>query len=224
MPAAKNPPDGAIIDYYLAADAARPVTLEIFTAAGALVRRYASDDTPEPFDEKAVNVPTYWIRPPQKLPASKGMHRFVWDLRYPTPGAVSYDYPISAVPHDTPREPLGVLAVPGTYTIKLSVDGRTLSRPLTLKMDPRATITALGLQRQFSLATTIGGMMNRTFAAIRQSNPQSATRNPQYDQLVALNADLATAYDVVEGADRAPTTQAAKAVAALEQRLKKLQP
>jgi len=152
------------------------------------------------------------------------MHRFVWDLRYPTPGAVSYDYPISAVPHDTPREPLGVLAVPGTYTLKLTVDSRTFTQPLTLRMDPRATITSLGLQQQFSLATKIAGMMNRTFAAIQASGPQAAAGNPRYDQLVSLNTDLATAYDVVEGADRAPTTQAVKAVAALEQRLKKLQP
>jgi photosystem II stability/assembly factor-like uncharacterized protein len=224
IPAARNPPDGAIIDYYLAADAARPVTLEIFTASGTLVRRYASDDRPAAFDEREVNVPTYWIRPPQTLPASKGMHRFVWDLRYPTPGAVSYDYPISAVPHDTPREPLGVLAVPGTYTITLTVDNRTVTQPLTLRMDPRATITALGLRQQFSLATKIAGMMNRTFAAIQQSSPQSPTRTPRDEQLVSLNTDLATAYDVVEGADRAPTSQAVKAVAVLEQRLKKLQP
>ena len=58
IPAAKNPPDGAMIDYYLAADATGAVTLEIFTSAGSLVRRYASDDKPEPFDEKEVNVPT----------------------------------------------------------------------------------------------------------------------------------------------------------------------
>ena len=221
MPAARNPPDGAIIDYYLTADAAHPIALEIFTAGGKLVRRYASDDIPEPFDEKQVNVPTYWIRRPQTLRGTKGMHRFVWDLRHPTPGAVQYDYPISAIYHDTPREPLGVIARPGAYTVKLSVGGQSFTQPLTLKMDPRASVTTLGLAQQFALATRIADMMNRSVAAIH--SPQPPLPSLQSD-LESLNNDLATAYDVVEGSDRAPTVQAVRAVAALERRLAKLLP
>lgn len=230
FPAGRNPPDGAIVDYYLAADA-EPVTLEIFSAPGAslsgmrtLVRRYSSDDTPEPLDEHAINVPLHWARPPQMLSAAKGMHRFVWDLRYATPGAVQRDFPISAIDRDTPREPLGVLALPGAYLVTLTAGGRTYTHPLTLKMDPRATITPGGLTQQFTLAAKIAGMMNRSFAAIsaaRSQPPASMPRvvpDPNAD-LIALNNDLATAYDVVEGADRAPTTQAATAVATLERRL-----
>jgi photosystem II stability/assembly factor-like uncharacterized protein len=219
IPAGQNPPTGAIIDYYLAADARGPVTLEILTAAGQLVRRYASSDPPETIDGREVNVPLYWARPPQVLAASKGMHRFVWDLRYPTPGAVDRDFPVSAVFHDTPREPLGVLAVPGTYVVKLAVGGRSVSRPMTLKMDPRASITPLGLSRQFALAREIGGMLNRSFAALTAVQPPAPTLK---SDLTALSADLATAYDVVEGADRAPTVQAVRAVAALQKRLKTL--
>jgi len=210
VPAAQNPPDGATIDYWLPADAGGPVTLEIATRGGASVRRYSSADAPPPYDEKAFNVPLYWARPLRALPASKGMHRFVWDLRYPAPGAVQRDFPISAIPHDTPLEPLGVLAVPGVYTVKLTVNGRTLTETLTLKMDPRASITAAGLARQFTLATKIADLMNRTYVA---------ARTPQMD---ALNGDLATAYDAVEGADRAPTVQAAKTVAALDARARRL--
>src|SRR6185437_1875654 len=114
-----------------------------------LVRRHASDDPIAPYDETAYNVPIYWARPRRGLPATKGAHRFVWDLRYPEPGAATRDFPISAVPHDTPLEPLGVLALPGAYTVKLTVDGTTLTRPLTVKMDPRASITAPALQQQF---------------------------------------------------------------------------
>ena len=61
-PAGQNPPDGAIVYYYLKSAATAPVTLEIFDAARKLVRRYASNDKPEPIDP-SVNVPTYWIRP-----------------------------------------------------------------------------------------------------------------------------------------------------------------
>ena len=234
IPAGENPPDGAMIDYWLPADANGTVTLEISTRTGVFVRRYSSADAPAPYDEKAFNVPMYWARPPRALSASKGMHRFVWDLRYPPPGAVQRDFPISAIPHDTPLEPLGVLAVPDVYTVKLAVNGAALTERLTLKMDPRARITPIGLARQLALATKIADLMNRTYAAIRNPqsainpqfpnpqstiNPQSAARNPQ---LEALNNDLATAYEAVEGADRAPTVQAAKTVVALEERARRL--
>ena len=229
-PASRNPPDGAILDYYLSADATGPVTLDILTPTGALVRRYASNDAPARYNEKDYNVPMFWARQPQALSAAKGMHRFVWDLRYPAPGAVERDFPISAIPTDTPLEPLGVLAVPGAYRVRLTVNGATIAEPLTVKMDPRATITPLGLSQQFALATRIVEMMNRTFAEITTSqapatSPQPPLASPQSpatshrDDLRALNIDLATAYDVIEGADRAPTVQAAQSVAHLRKRL-----
>lgn len=202
VPAGQNPPDGAMIDYYLEADAAGPVTLEILSGE-RLVRRYSSEDRPEPVNEQEITVPIYWVRPPRALPRTKGLHRFVWDLRYPAPDAFQHDYPISAIYHDTPREPQGVLAVPGAYTVKLTVGGRTLTQPLTLKMDPRASISPIGLQQQFRLGTKIAQLMQRTFEA----------------KLTDLNNDLATTLDVVQGADRAPTAQAVKAVVDLERKV-----
>ena len=95
-PPAQNPPDGAIIDYYLKAAARHRSTLEILDAAGPLVRRYASDDPPEPPVEGR-NIPDYWIRPPQLLSAEAGLHRFVWDLRHEPPAASSFGYPIAAI-------------------------------------------------------------------------------------------------------------------------------
>ena len=85
FPAGQNPPSGAIIDYDLKEPARGPVTLEILDAAGTLVRRYASTDKPAPVDPDTLNFPTYWLRPPQVLSAQAGMHRFVWDLHYPSP-------------------------------------------------------------------------------------------------------------------------------------------
>ncbi len=70
-PAGQNPPDGAIIDYFLKEGARGPVTLEILDAAGGLVRRYSSADPVEPVRDEA-NVPAYWIRPPRVLSRRAG--------------------------------------------------------------------------------------------------------------------------------------------------------
>src|SRR5581483_9989029 len=120
-----------------------------------VVRRYSSADEPPALDPKQFNVPMYWARPARTLSARRGMHRFVWDLRYAPPGALERDFPISAIVHDTPLEPLGVLAVPAAYTVVLAAGGQTWSQPLTVKMDPRAHITPAGLLQQFRLATRL---------------------------------------------------------------------
>ena len=111
------------------------------------------------------------------------------------------DFPISAIYHETPLEPLGVLALPGVSTGKLTVNGATTTRPLTLKMDPRATSTALGLRQQFTLATTVANMMNRTFAKIERRRAAGAAAQAGIAE--TLNIDLITAYD----ASRAPTAR-----------------
>jgi len=149
-----NPPDGAIVDYMLAADAGGRVTLEILDAAGRLVRRYASDDPIERVDPATAPVPVYWYRPPQTLSAAAGMHRFLWDLHYqPLGGAGGRGgLPIAAVPHDTPPAPTSPWAAPGRYTVKLTVDGRSSTQPLDVKMDPRVTTPPFGLAQQFTLS------------------------------------------------------------------------
>ena len=78
-PAGKNPPDGAILYYWLPSDAKAPVTLEILDSTGKVLRKYSSADKPEP-PSPTLNIPTYWIRPAAILAAKAGMHRFVWDL------------------------------------------------------------------------------------------------------------------------------------------------
>ena len=125
----QNPPDGAILYYYLK-NATDSVAIEVLDAAGKVVRRYSSADKPE-LQENDLAYPTYWIRPPQIPPAAAGMHRFVWDLRYTPPEAMRHDYPMTAIYHDTPRGPRGPIALPGQYTVKLTVDGKTFTQPLT---------------------------------------------------------------------------------------------
>ena len=137
-PAGKNPPDGAILYYNLNAAAAGPVTLEILDSTGTLVRRYSSDDKPEP-PVPGINVPEYWLRPFQPLLTTAGMHRFIWDLHAAHKGVPSdFEYPISAIYRDTPG-PEGEWMPPGTYTVRLNVDGRSYTQELVVKADPRVT-------------------------------------------------------------------------------------
>lgn len=174
-PAGQNPPDGAIIDYYLAPQSAArgPVTLEIFDSQNHLVRRYSSDDKPESMEKIAAAnpIPMYWVRPEKILSAKPGTHRFVWDLHYTKPDSLSHGFPISAIYHDTPELPLGAFALPGNYTVKLrkgngAPDGYT--QPLTVKMDPRIKSSGADLAQQFAMESASVNGMNDTYGALAQ--------------------------------------------------------
>jgi photosystem II stability/assembly factor-like uncharacterized protein len=208
-PAGTNPPDGAILDYSLPGDTNGPLTLSIYDAGGRLVRHWSSTDAPKPIDPQ-IRVPTYWVRPAQIPSAAAGAHRFAWDYRYETPAAISYDYPISAIVHDTPLAPQGVLAMPGTYTAVLSADGKTATQKFQLKMDPRVTIGNAALRAQFDLATRIVSLMNASYAQMQQAGARKDTAASQ--RYSADNGQLSSLLDVVESADAAPTPATIDAV------------
>jgi hypothetical protein len=163
-PAGENPPEGAMLTYALAAPA-DSVVLEILDRSGGLVRRYASTDR-APAIDSTVDIPFYWIRPAQTLATTAGMHRFVWDLRYPDPAVLEHGYPIAAVYRNTPREPRGTWVLPGTYTVRLTVAGKRYTAPLTVTMDPRVHTPAPVLARQFALGQEITAALTRDFDAL----------------------------------------------------------
>jgi photosystem II stability/assembly factor-like uncharacterized protein len=135
-PLAENPPFGAMIDYYLKSDANGPVTLEILDPAGEVTRKYSSEDKTPPVNPDTLSIPAFWIRTQEPLSVVSGMHRWIWDLR-PTPAA----RPASAGGGGGGGGfgGRGVATVlPGTYTVKLTVDGKSYTQPLIVKMDPRA--------------------------------------------------------------------------------------
>jgi hypothetical protein len=170
-PAGENPPDGAVIDYYLASASSDLVTLDIYDHAGKLVRSYSSADKPDVTEDelqKMLTVPIYWVRFPKILSAAAGMHRFVWDLHYTAPESLAHEYPISAIFHDTPRFPLGPRALPGDYTAKLTVAGHAYSQNFSVKMDPRVHATPAGLDEMFTMEQELAAAMDETYDALDQ--------------------------------------------------------
>jgi photosystem II stability/assembly factor-like uncharacterized protein len=170
-PAGQNPPDGAIIDYYLAQPATGQFTLKIHDSDGNVVRRFSSTDRPDltPEELQKQLIPPYWVRIPRVLSGEAGTHRWIWDLHYATPLATRYSYPISAVPHDTPRVPLGPRALPGKYMVSFVVDGKSYTAPLTVKMDPRVNTSPAALEQQFEAETQLSSMMTQVAGAVLEA-------------------------------------------------------
>jgi photosystem II stability/assembly factor-like uncharacterized protein len=135
-PLAENPPSGAMIDYYLKSASSGPVVLEILDPSGAVIRKYSSEDKQPPVNPDTLSIPAFWVRTPEPLSTTAGMHRWVWDLR-PTPpadrgargaGGGGGEFGGGRVP----------AVLPGRYTVKLTIEGRSYTQPLRVKRDPRA--------------------------------------------------------------------------------------
>ncbi len=221
-PAGQNPPDGAVIDYWLGAPAKGPVTLDIRDAAGALVQRLTSEPQPAPDAERY--FAKSWTRPPSPLSRAAGSHRVVWNLRYPRPPAIGYDYSIAAIAgRDTPVVPAGPYAPPGDYQVILSVDGLTRRASLTLEQDPRTRVAAADFQASLALSRTIAaslalarrgfGEMAAVHAALAGLGTPAAaalgqkTAPPASGPSFAVaSATLAAIETDLETADLAPTS------------------
>jgi hypothetical protein len=234
MPAGENPPNGAILDYYLASAPASDITLEILDAAGKLVRQY-STAAEAASTEPPPNVPDYWIGHPEPLTKQAGMNRFVWDLRYAAPPVLRHEYPISALYGNTPGLPLGAMVTPGNYRVRLTVNGRALEQPLTVAMDPRVDVTNDALGRQLSLEGKVIDLVAASFenhrkaAELRRSIATAGLKDldqklarlegndggfggggggrggRQAPTFAALNRNLGSLASVIDGQDAAPT-------------------
>lgn len=170
VPAGQNPPDGAIINFMLLDGSHGEVKLEIFDAQNHLVRRYSSTDKRKSMEKIAAEnpIPMYWVRPQQILSTEAGFHRFVWDLHYAPPDSLNHEFPISAIYRNTPELPLGAMALPGRYIVKLTANGKTQEQPLTLYMDPRIKAPVSELRAQFEAETGAVKGMNDSFKSLGQ--------------------------------------------------------
>ena len=236
-PMGENPPDGAVLDWWFPDAPSGPVTLDVFDRRGELVRHFSSAD---PLDSlpTTLQVPLYWMRRPQPLPARAGMNRFVWDLHGAPLAGADLGYPISATPHDTPAEPRGPWVEPGAYRVRLSAAGKQWEQPLVVRMDPRVTTPPAGLERQYVLSRQLAEALRRDstlqervrerIATVRGAAADSSTlaawsavlggrRGERGSGPVPLDLERAQGqflrlYDLLQETDAAPTPVAEKLV------------
>ncbi|HEY6248616.1 MAG TPA: hypothetical protein VI685_01580 [Candidatus Angelobacter sp.] len=250
VPAGENPPAGAIFYYYLKSPAQHEVTLEVLDQAGRAIQRYSSNDQPSLPDPKTAAFPMYWFRLKDKLSTSPGLHRWTWNLRYADPSAPLPEYSMAtAFGQNTRKEPEGPQVLPGTYEVRLTVDGKTTRQNVFVGLDPRVRTSPDDLQKQFAVEMKVYGALkqgdkvlaeihefykrNRTNPAAAQKmealahiEPQASETGPQARlQPLTLSRTLGALERLavaVDSADAAPTTQATKAVDEIIQQLEKL--
>jgi hypothetical protein len=202
-PAGQNPPEGAIIDYYLKNDAAE-VTLEITDAKGDILRYYSNHDTLYKIPPE--NVPQYWIRPQQILPATEGGHRFVWDL-HTSPLNIPPSFPIGAIYKNTAPSPTSPWVMPGNFRVKLTVNGKAYIQPLVVEMDPRIHTATAGLKQQYNLSllcTTNRKIILKQLGELAANQHQAETLKQKAGKKLSVQLDslIIKLKNIAEGATK----------------------
>ncbi len=155
-PVGENPPAGAIIDYAFKSAPAGEVTVDILDARGEVLRHLSSTKSDK------VQQPPEWPDqkvPNDKIPAAAGMNRLVWDLRMSDPAQI----PGAFYAGPTPRGPL---VPPGVYQVRLTAEGRTLTKTLTLASDPRVKGGEAAIAAKTALALAVWRDIDRLHKAV----------------------------------------------------------
>ena len=178
-PQANNPPDGAIVDYYIGMSPRRPskVTLQVLDERRRVLRHFSSADK-RTIQRPALPIAERWFPVPQTLKTSPGEHRFIWDL---SSGGSGTD--VEGQDIDAASIPPGPRVPPGTYTLRLIVDGTSMERTMQVTMDPRSTATTQVLNQQFALA----GSIYRETLASRKAMAELESIETQLNKLKSKN-------------------------------------
>ncbi len=155
----RNPPNGAVIYFYMKQAPKQEVKVEILDGAGNVVRKYSSTRV-EPIEEP---LDPDGKKPEKQIKPEEGLNRFVWDLHYDeanrVPGYFLWEYEEGA--H-------GPLALPGNYQVRLTANGKSLTAPFEVKIDPRVTVSQSDLKKQFKLEMDVREQLNRVYDAVNQ--------------------------------------------------------
>lgn len=191
-PTAENPPNGAIVDYYINKPA-NSVKLEVFDGQHTLVRRFSSQDQPVA-KHPPVPVAERWFPKPELLETGTGMHRFVWNLAWGSSGAQE----TSEVSEEDFLAPRGPKAIPGNYEIRLTVDDESWAQPLKIVMDPRVQVSSQDLQEQLRLGREIYQQTRSSRKALAEADAVRAQLVEIDQKLTGNDAQLKTAVEQVQ--------------------------
>jgi hypothetical protein len=255
-PAGQNPPDGAVIDYYLSEKASNIgldiIDIDQFSSGWGkpiLYRHYSNMDTL--YKTGNVNIPDYWIRPQQILSAKPGHHRFMLDMKY-APLNIPPSYPIAATFMNTAPDPTSPWLMPGKYLVRLTVDDKSYSQLLEIKMDPRVKISAADLQKQHDLSLQCYEGRKKCTALLKEVHQfrtmlqsqltsaeihvaeklgplekaaallENTAPGSQEPGFGRLNNAFASIFNTLQDSDSPPTSQAITAAAETQKQLKLL--
>ncbi len=218
VPAGKNPPDGAVLNYFLLANSAGEIQLEIYDENEKLVRSFSSAEVPkEP--EETPYVAEYWLAHPEPPSKKPGMYRFAWNLRYADPRAMHpqspYNYPIAAIVGATPLPPQGPLVLPGKYEVRLKVGGQVLRQALEVKMDPRVPAARNELESSLELQLKISALLGKNFDGYQQakqlrSRLAELMKRPKEDPVAVAASTLDAKVARLQGGEATPILEAPK--------------
>jgi photosystem II stability/assembly factor-like uncharacterized protein len=209
-PAGQNPPDGAVINYFLF-EAATDIKLEIYdtkiqgvvsdndfnkirSQPNKLIRTYSNKDSL--YKIPANNVPPYWVRPQQILSGTEGSHRFMWDMHY-QPLNVPPAFPIAATYMNTAPDATSPWVMPGVYIAKLTVDGKEFFQAFRVKMDPRVKTVAKDLQLQHDISVMCYNNIQKCIAAKNEGSKD-------FDK---LQSAFTAVHNALQDSDMPPTMQ-----------------
>ena len=229
VPAGKNPPDGAILYYFLKSVPSGELTIEVRDLNKNLVRRFTS--VAPPADTTPKNVPDYWFAPPVVLTKNAGLNRFAWDLRYDSPPTLPYSYwgnsldyveytlTVNSIPGETPvKQTLGPLVVPGKYEVTFIGGGVLMRQPLVVLPDPRVRATQDDLVAEFNASQKIVAGLKTSYSASKSAEPFQAAlaeRQKKLESIVkenpaakeaadALNLFQAQVETILDGTEESP--------------------
>jgi photosystem II stability/assembly factor-like uncharacterized protein len=192
QPAGENPPAGAILSYYLKTAPKTEVTLEILDAGDLVVKTFSSVKKAE------VEGPSEWPdvqKVSETLPVEPGLNRIPWSLHYTDPVTIPGAF------YQTDLAPKGPYALPGVYKVRLTVEGKSQTVPLELKMDPRSTSSAEDLHKQFELEQRIASRLtiaHKSVNQLRSLRAQVETMNKRYVGIDAWTPIKPLAEDLVK--------------------------
>ena len=160
----RNPANGVVVYYSLKAKPTSEIEIEFLDSAGKSIRKFTgrvrrADGPPAPTPSPSEGG--FGAPPPPNVPMEVGLNRFVWDTRHAEavrfPGMILWAGGVS-----------GPKMAPGTYQVKLTVDGKSLTQNFEIKADPRVSTTPADYAKQLELGLRIRDKLSETHNAIIQ--------------------------------------------------------